>query len=175
MKKIGLLFREISEKQIKSNLKESNGVFIVKYSGLTSPDLSSLRQSLRSANASLFVVKNTTARRALKDSGLELLIKAVEGPCGLVFAKDEPVNTSRVLYDFSKGHENLKLEGGFLEERVLGKDDIKELAGLPTKDVLRAQAVMTLKSPVSGFVMTLSQMVSRFVYCLDQIKQKKTG
>jgi large subunit ribosomal protein L10 len=173
MKKLGLLVKEISEKQVKDNLKSSGSFFVVKYSGVSSPDLSSLRQSLKGSRADLFVVKNAVARRALKECGLETMIKSIEGPCGLVFVKDEPVATSKVLYNFTKDHEQLKLEGGFLEDKVIDKKDIEALAKLPSKEVLRAQVVITLKSPISGFVMVLAQTLRKFVICLDQIRIKK--
>lgn len=173
MKKIGLLFRGIAENRIKNNLKESNSIFIIRYLGLSSPDLTVLRHSLKNAKACLFVTKNNVARRALKDSGLEQIVNRIEGPCGLIFVKDEPVEPSKVLYNFSKEHEQLKLEGGFLKDRILEKKDIEVLAKLPSREVLRAQAVMTLKSPISGLVMVLSQTLRKLVVCLDQIKQKK--
>lgn len=174
-KKIGLLIKEVSEARIKNTLKESNALFIVKYSGVSGLGLSTLRQNLKGANASLFVVKNSVARRALKESGLAALIPSVEGPCGLVFAKDEPVGVSKVLFSFTKENENLKLEVGFLQDKIIDKKDIELLAKLPSKQVLRAQVVMALNSPISGLVMTLNQVLVKFVYCLDQIKQKKTG
>lgn len=173
MKKLGLLFKEVSEGQIKSSLKDSSALFIVKYSGLSSPDLSTLRQNLKTSNARLFVVKNSVARRALSNCGLDALIKSVEGPCGLVFVKDEPVGTSKVLCNFVKEHEPLKLEGGFLKDKVLEKKDIEALAKLPSKETLRAQVVMTLNSPISGLVITLNQVLAKFVYCIDRIREKK--
>lgn len=176
MKKIGLLVKEISENRIKNTVKESNAVFIIKYSGLSGPDLNALRQNLKGSNANLFVAKNSVTRRALSGSGLELLIKAVEGPCGLVFVKEEPVSASRVLYNFSKDHEHLKLEGGILRDpqiQVLEQKDIESMAKLPSREVLRAQLVMTLNSPIFGLVFALNQVLAKFVYCLEQIKQKK--
>lgn len=173
MKKLGLLFKEVSEGQIKSSLKNSNALFIVKYSGLSSPDLSSLRQNLKTSNARLFVVKNSVARRALKSAGLEDLLKSVEGPCGLVFVKDEPVGTSKVLCNFLKEHEPLKLEIGLLNNKVLEKKDIEAMAKLPSREVLRAQVVMALNSPISGIVITLNQILTKFVICIDRIKEKR--
>jgi len=174
MKKIGLIFKETSEKQIKNRLKSSDSLFIVRYSKLSSPDMTSLRMSLKSANASLFVVKNSVARRALKDSGLDLLLKKIDGPCGLIFAKDEPVNASRILCDFVKDHEPLKLEGAFFKDKVLEREDIQRLAKLPGKEVLRAQVVMTLNSSIVRLVLVLSGNLRKLVYCLDQIKNKKS-
>ncbi|MFA5114623.1 MAG: 50S ribosomal protein L10 [Candidatus Omnitrophota bacterium] len=173
MKKLGLLVKEISENRVKGYLKDSNSVFILKYSGLSSPDMTSLRQALIGINANFFVVKNSVARRALKEHGLEELIKSIEGPCGFVFAKDEPVGVCKALCGFAKEHEKLGLEGGFFQERLLDNKEIEAISKLPSKETLRAQAVLTLKSPITNIVMVLSATLKKFVCCLDQIKQKK--
>lgn len=174
MKKIGLLVKEISESRIKEFLEDSSALFIIKYSGLSSPDLSTLRQNLKNSHANLFVVKNSVARRALKNLKLDEIVKYIEGPCGLIFAKDEPVGPSKVLYAFIKDHEQLKLEGGYLKDRVIEKKDIESLARLPSREILRAQVLMTLNAPIAGLVFTLNQVLAKLVYCLDQIKNKKT-
>jgi ribosomal protein L10 len=167
MKKIGLIFKETSENRIKNYLKDSNAVFIIKYSGLSSPDLTQLRKNLRTSNATFFIVKNSVARRALEGSELKLMVKSIEGPCGMIFVKEEPVSASKVLCSFSKEHEQLKLEGVYL--------DIEQMSKLPSKEALRAQVVMALNSPISGLVITLNQILAKFVYCLNQIKQKKSN
>ena len=175
MKKIGLIFKEVSESRIKDTFKKSNALFLVKYSGVNSPDLSALRQSLKSSDARLFVVKNSVARRALKSSGLEAMVKGIEGPCGLVFVKEEPVGASKVLCNFIKDHEKLQVEGGYLQDKILEKKDIEAMSRLPSKETLRAQVVCALNSPIAGIVTTLNQLLVKFVICLDQIKQKKTS
>ncbi len=173
MKKIGLLVKDISESRIKSSLKEANSFFVVKYSGLSSPDLTLLRASLNRCKANFFVVKNSVAKRALKDSGLDAMVKIIEEPCGFVFVKEEPVDVSKILCGFSKDHGQLRLEGGFLQDKVLERKDIEILSKLPARVVLLTQMVMALNSPLSSSVNVLSQTLKKFVYCLDQIKQKK--
>jgi len=173
MKKIGLLVKEASENRIKSSFKSSKGLIIVKYSGVSSPDLSTLRKTLKGAGADLFVVKNSIARRAMKGLGLDNLIKSIETPCGMIFFKDEPVDTSKVLCAFRKEHEKLVLEGGLLQDKLLTLKDIETMSKLPSMEVLRAQVVVTLNAPISKFVIVLNQTLKKFVYCLDQIKQNK--
>ncbi|MBU1905923.1 MAG: 50S ribosomal protein L10 [Candidatus Omnitrophica bacterium] len=173
MEKIGLLLKEISGKKITDSIKESKAVIVLRYSGLSSPDLSLLRQSLRKTDASLFVVKNSTARRALKDAGLEALVKSVQGPCGIVFSKEEPVGASKALCDFAKEHDKLKFDSGFLKDRFIEKQEIESMARLPSKEVLRIQVVITLNAPIQRLVSSLNQIITKFVYCLDQIKIKK--
>jgi len=173
LKKIGLLFRETLESDINRQLKDSGSVFVIKYSKLSSPDMTALRMSLKGVNANLFVAKNSVARRALKEAKLEDLIRYIDGPCGIVFAKGEPVDVSKALYNFNREHEQLKLECGLLEDKLLNTKDIEILAKLASKEVLRGRVVMVLNSPICGLVYALKQTLTKFVYCLDQIKQKK--
>lgn len=175
MKKIGLLVKEASASRIKDNYKLAKGLVIVKYSGVSSPDMSNLRKTLKGAGADLFVVKNTTARKAMKELGLENLISSVETPCGMIFFKDEPVDTFKLLCAFRKEHEKLVLESGLFEDKLLTRKDIELISTLPSKDALRAKLVMTLNSPMVKLVMVLNQSLKKFVYCLDQIKSKKTN
>lgn len=173
MKKIGLLVKEASENRIKESFKSSKGLIIVKYSGVSSPDLSVLRKMLKTKGSNLFIVKNSIARRAVKELGLDGLIKSIETPCGMIFFKDEPVDTSKVLCDFRKEHDKLVLEGGLLQEKLLTSKDIENMSKLPSREVLLTQLVVGLNSPISKFVVVLSQTLKKFVYCLDQIKNSK--
>jgi len=135
--------------------------------------LSTLRQNLKDSNATLFVVKNSIACRALASIGREALVKMIEGPCGMVFVKDEPVAISKVLCKFSKEHQQLKLEGGLLNDKLLEVKDIESMSKLPSKQGLRAQVVMTLNAPISGLIFSLNQVLAKLVYCLEAIRQKK--
>ena len=173
MKKVSLIVKEVSENRIKESIKQSGSFLIVKYSGVSSPDMSNLRMALRAVEADMFVVRNTTARRAVKDFGNDDLMKLIDGPCGFVFFKDEPVAASKVLYGFAKDHEKLKLEGGLLKDRVLGVKDIEQMAKLPSREMLRAQAVMALKSPINGIVGVLKGSLRKLVWCMVEIKNKK--
>lgn len=175
MKKLGLVFRETLESRIKKELKDAQGLFLVRYSKVKSPEMSVLRLSLLGSRSTLFVSKNSILRRALKDSGKEDILKFIDGPCGLVFAMEEPVGTSRALYNFAKEHEQLQLACGMLEDRFLEKKDIEALARIPGKETLRLKAVVALKSPITGCVFVLKQTLSKLAYCLVQIKNKKTG
>ncbi len=175
MKKIGQIIKETSENRIKDSFKLSSGLIIIKYSGVTSPDMSSLRKTLKVSGSDLFVVKNSIAKRAMKELGREELIKSIESPCGMIFFKDEPVDISRILCAFRKDHEKLVLEGGFLQDKLLTLKDIEVMSTLASKDALRAKLVVTLNAPISKLAIVLNQTLKKFVYCLDQIKQKKSN
>ncbi|MDD2751969.1 MAG: 50S ribosomal protein L10 [Candidatus Omnitrophica bacterium] len=174
MKKIGLIVKEASESRVKTCLKGSGSFFVVKYSGLSSPDITALRLSLKGSQADFFVVKNSVARRALKSAGMENAVKYVDGPCGIIFVKEEPVDVSKVLFNFLKEHEKFQFGVGFLKDQVLEKKDIEALAKLPSKQALRQQLVVALNSPISRLVCALNGTLSKFVICLDKIKEKKS-
>ena len=173
MKKLSTQFKEASENRIKKGLKESEAFFVIKYSKLSGPDLNALRKSLRAIDSEMLVVRNNTAKRALKTLENETLLNLIQGPCGFVFSKSEPVEASKVLFNFTKDHGNLKLEGGLLKDKLISSKDIETLAKLPSKDVLRAKVVVALKSPITGFVFVLKGNLRKLVFCLEQIKQKK--
>lgn len=174
MKKLGLLFKETSQKQIEDNISSSGAMFIMKYSGISSPDLTKLRQDLKAYSGRFMVVQNSVLKRAVKNSPLQPFAEGLTGPYGVVFVKDEPPAACRVLCDFSKEHSELVLEKGLFEDRVLEAEDIQALSCLPSKEVLRAQVVMALNAPIAGLVKTLHQVVAKFVYCIDQIRKKKS-
>ncbi|MCX5693596.1 MAG: 50S ribosomal protein L10 [Candidatus Omnitrophica bacterium] len=173
MKKIGLLVKETSGSRIKDSFKASQGLIIVKYSGVSSPDMSNLRKTLKGSGADLFVVKNSIARRVMKELGLDGLIPSMQTPCGMIFFKGEPVDTSRVLCAFRKEHEKLVLEGGLLQDKLLTLKDIEVMSTLPSKDVLRGKVVVALNSPIVKLVIVLNGTLKKLVVCLDQIKQNK--
>ncbi len=91
----------------------------------------------------------------------------------MVFAKEEPVGVSKVLFNFTKEHENLKLDGGFLQDKLLEKKDIETLAKLPSKHALRTQVVVVLNSPISGLVIALNQILSKICLLFRPDKTKK--
>jgi large subunit ribosomal protein L10 len=172
MKKLSTIFKEASENRIKKGLKDSEAFFVVKYSKLSGPDLNALRKSLRGIDSEMLVVRNNTARRALVGQN-EALLNFIQGPCGFVFSKKEPVEASKVLFNFTKDHANLILEGGLLKDKLLNSKDIEALAKLPSREVLLTKTVMAIKSPITGFVFVLKGNLRKLVFCLEQIKQKK--
>ncbi len=174
MKKIGQLVKETSGSRIKENFKVSQGLIIVKYSGVSSPDMSILRKTLKGSGADLFVVKNSIARRVMKEMGIEGLIPSIQSPCGMIFFKDEPVDASRILCAFRKEHDKLVLEGGLLQDKLLSLKDIETMSTLPSKDILRGKVVVALNGPIAKFVVVLNGTLKKIVVCLDQIRQSKS-
>ena len=128
MKKISVLVKETSSNRILQGISGNKSCFVINYSGLSSPAMSTLRIALRGANAELFVVKNTVAKKALKDRISDDVLNLIEGPAGIVFYKDDPVAASKALFDFVKDNEKLKVAGGFMQEHMVTAKDLEALS-----------------------------------------------
>lgn len=173
MEKIGRLIHKIIEDQIRQSLKETDTLFVIGYSGLSSSQMNVLRQSLRQSKSNLFVIKNSIAKRAFDDIGLKELSGMLQGPCGLIFIKDDPIATSKVIYNFAKEYQSLKIEGGILKNKILHKTDIMTLATLPNKKMLYTKIAIGIKAPIYNLVGVLNNTLKKLVILLEQIKNKK--
>lgn len=129
-------------------LKEQNFVVVVEASGLTVAQITGLRGKIRAAGASYRVTKNTLARLALKGTHFEGLTKLLRGPTAMAFAKD-PVAVAKVLVDFAKGNDKLKVIGANLNGQMLDAKATQTLASLPSLDVLRAKIVGIIQTPAT--------------------------
>ena len=149
-------------KNFNETLKEKEFLLVAHYKGLTVSEISSLRQKIKSANSIFKVAKNTLAKRALKNTDFEVLDKFFVGPTSIAYS-DDPLSTSKVMMDFAKENENLKILGGAMSGKELNIDEIKNLASLPSMDALRAKIVGLLlasqRSLVSIFQANQSNLI----------------
>jgi len=151
---------------------EVNTGVVTHYRGLSVADMSELRSSLRAADVSLRVVKNTLARRAAEGTGFKLAEDLFAGPVAIAYGND-PVGLARVLSDFAKGNEALKILGGVLDGKRLEKAGVSALASLPSREVLLARMLGSMQSPLSGFVRTLHEVPTSFVRVLAAVRDQK--
>lgn len=174
MKKVSDIFRELTDKHLKENLNSNEGLFLFKYTGATSADLTKLRRNLKNVHAKMFVAKNSFINIALKsiNKGNDVL-SLIEGPTALIFVKNDPVGVSKVLIDFAKTHETVVLRGGYFNDRVINSQDFKMLANIPPKQVLYQQVAVAFNAPVSKLAMSLNQIVTKIAYALKAVSDKK--
>ena len=142
-------------KQFNSVLKDKEFMLVANYQGLNVSQISSLRSQISAANSNFRVAKNTLAKMAIKNTNFEMLEKLFVGPTSIAYS-DDPVSTSKVLVDFAKDNDNLKILGGVMGDKELSVDDIKTLASLPSLEVLRAQLIGLLVSTQTSIVCALN-------------------
>jgi large subunit ribosomal protein L10 len=160
--------------KLKKNLKEAKAVVFADYQGLSVKDLKELRKDLRERGVQFQIAKKTLIRLAVKDGGLdEIPDEALEGPVGVAFSMEDEFAAAKILHNFGKKNENLKLRGSIFQGRVLSVAETKELALIPEYDELIGQFVYLLKSPISGFHGVLNNTISGFVRVLNAIGEKQ--
>ena len=158
--------------QVSDVLSDSKTAIVAEYRGLTVGKMTSLRREAREAGVYLRVVKNTLARRAVKDSDFECLDEHLVGPLALAASVD-PVAAAKVLARFDKANEAFSIKVGAMSGSLLSIEDISALAKLPGREELLATLVGTMQAPITKFVQTLSEIPSKFVRTLAAVRDAK--
>ena len=142
---------------VQAKLKNSPFVLIADYSGMQVKHFQELRVRLEGAKAQIHVVKNTFAKRAIKDLGLPALDEALSGQTAMVTGEEDICAAAKILKTFVAEFEKPPVKAGILDNAVLNADQVKALADLPSKDVLRATLLGVLLAPASKLVRTLNE------------------
>ena len=148
--------KEAKVAEIKEKLEKSKAVVLSKYQGLTVEEDTTLRKNLREAGVEYKVYKNTLVTLAAKELGLEGIVEYLEGPVSIAFSYEDVTVGARILNDFAKDHKKLELKAGIVEGEVYDEAKIKQLATIPSKEVLIAKLLGSIKSPISSFARVLS-------------------
>ena len=110
----------------------------------------------------------------MRGQGVETLDSYLEGPTGIAFGADE-VSCAKVLSDFAREFEKPTVKAAYVAGHVYGPDGVKKLAQLPPREVLLAQFIGGLRSPMQGFVGVLAGSLRQIVGVMDAIGKKKQG
>ena len=148
--------KEAKVAEIKEKLEKATSVVLSQYQGLTVEEDTVLRKNLREAGVEYKVYKNTLVTIAAKELGLEGIVEYLEGPVAIAFGYEDVTVAARVLNDFAKDHKKLELKAGIVEGEVYDTDKIKQLATIPSKEVLIAKLLGSIKSPISSFARVIN-------------------
>jgi large subunit ribosomal protein L10 len=159
---------------IKDRFQRMTSAVFVDFAGMTVEEVSKLRESFRAKGVEYKVVKNTLVAKALADTAwLKQLKPALKGMTGVAWSFEEPSAAARVVKDFKKDNEKLKIKAGLLEGQVLtGAAVENQLAVLPSKDEARAMLLATFMAPAQRFVMLLNAPARNFVGVLAAKERK---
>ncbi|QEA12675.1 50S ribosomal protein L10 [Comamonas flocculans] len=133
---------------------------IAEYRGITVADMTKLRANARSQGVALSVLKNTLARRAVAGGSFDVLADQMTGPLIYGFSEDA-VAAAKVVADFAKTNDKLVIRGGAFAGKTLDVNGVKELASIPSKDVLLAQLCGLLMSPISRTAVVLGALATK--------------
>jgi large subunit ribosomal protein L10 len=133
---------------------------IAEYRGITVADMTKLRTIARSNGVALSVLKNTLARRAVAGSGFEVVSDQMTGPLIYGFSEDA-VAAARVGADFAKTNDKLVIRAGAYGGKALDVNGVKQLASIPSKEVLLAQLLGLMQSPISRIARVMAALAEQ--------------
>lgn len=161
--------------EISKKLADSQAVFVTEYRGLTVSQLATVRTALRPADAQLAVYKNTLAKLAVRNAGLDGLDELLVGPTALTFVKGDVAGAAKALRDSSKTLTALVIKGGVLGTAALSDSDVTALADLPSRDELLAMFAGALQAPLVKTAGLLQALPRNFAYGLSALIEKQAA
>lgn len=159
--------------KIKEELGGVQAMWVVDYRGVTVKEAHTLRQSVREAQASMKVYKNTLMRLALSELGLPEMGEVLEGPSAFVFCGEDPVASAKALKDFAKENKNLTIKGGIMDGAFVDEAQVNAIAALPSREELIAKILGTISNPLTQTVRVLNGPMEAFARCVSQIAEQK--
>lgn len=155
--------------ELTERLRTSETLIVADYRGLTNAEIDALRTRLLEHGARFAVVKNTLTRRAAEAAGADALLALLEGPTAIAFVESggDPVAVAKALADAARETKVLALRGGLLEGQAMSGEEVESLAKLPPADVLRAQLVGAIVSPLTTVVALLVAPLRDLVGLID--------
>jgi len=133
---------------------------MAEYRGITVADMTRLRTTARNSGVTLSVLKNTLARRAVAGSAFEVVSDQMTGPLIYSFSVDA-VAAAKVVAEFAKTNDKLVIRGGAYGGKVLDINGVKQLASIPSKEVLLSQLLGLMQSPISRTARVLAALAEK--------------
>jgi len=157
--------------EIADEFSASVGAVLTEYRGLTVKELKDLRRSL-GANADYAVVKNTLAKIAAKNSGIEGFDDLLTGPTAIAFIKGDVVEAAKGLRDFAKANPNLVIKGGVYEGKALDAAEVAKLADLESREVLLAKLAGAMTASLSQALYVFNALPQKAAQLAAALQEK---
>jgi len=136
---------------------DSKAMIVSEYIGLSMKQIDDLRSKVRAVGGEFHIIKNTLAKVAFEQAGLPEANQLLEGSSAVLFAFENAPEAAKVINEFARTSDFVKVKGGYLDRRFINTREITALAELPPLPVVRAQLLGTIMAPASKLVRTLAE------------------
>ncbi|MFY1635874.1 50S ribosomal protein L10 [Solwaraspora sp. WMMB335] len=158
--------------ELTERFRESGATVLTEYRGLTVSQLTQLRRSL-GQDVIYSVAKNTLAKRAATDAGIDGLDDLFTGPTALTFVSGDVVEAAKGLRDFAKANPALIIKGGVFEGRTISATEVTKLADLESREVLLAKLAGAMKANLSKAAAVLQAPLSKTARLAAALQDKR--
>lgn len=152
--------KEAVIKEVTDLAAKAQTLVMAEYRGITVADMTELRNKARSHGVALSVLKNTLVRRAVAGSSFEIVADQMSGPLIYGFSEDA-VAAAKVVADFAKTNDKLVIRAGVYDGKALDVNGVKQLASIPSKEVLLSQLCGLLMSPIARTAVVLGALAKK--------------
>ena len=160
--------------KLTDKFKNSSALYFAKYTGVNVEQAAKLRMKFIDNDVDFLISKNTLSKIAAKNAGYDdLFDNILSGQIAIAYANSDPTSPARVIKEFSKDNESFEVVGLYFDGNLYDPSKYKELASLPTKDVLLTKFIYCLNSPMSNTVLLLSASMTKLVGTLKSLENQK--
>jgi len=161
-------------KDTQERITDVRGIYLADFSGLTVEKMTDLRRRCREQGVQFRVIKNTLLRRAFNARGITELDDFLVGNTGLVFSPASEMAPARILSDFAKENEKLKVKAAVVDGRLFDAKSIATLATLPSREVLLSQVLATFIAPMTQFLAAVNAALATPANMADALHREKS-
>jgi len=158
--------------ELTEHFRKAPATLLTEYRGLTVKQLTELRRSL-GKNTTYAVAKNTLAKRAATDAGIEGLDKLFTGPTALAFVSGDPVEAAKSLREFAKANPLLVIKGGVFEGKAITAAEVAKIADLESREVLLAKLAGAMKANLSKAAALFQAPLSQAARTIGALQDKR--
>jgi large subunit ribosomal protein L10 len=160
--------------ELTEHFRSANATVLTEYRGLTVSQITNLRRSL-GRETTYSVAKNTLAKRAATQAGIDGLDALFTGPTALAFVSGDPVEAAKGLREFAKAHPALIIKGGVFEGRPISAAEVNRLADLESREVLLAKLAGAMKANLSKAAALFQAPLVQAVRTVAALQDKRSG
>ena len=147
--------------ELAEQLKASTAGVLVNYQGITVDDDTKMRKALREAGVKYMVVKNSLTGRACEEAGFGDMKQYLSGMTAIAIGSEDPIAPAKVLKEYAEKVESFSILAGYLDGKVIDVKTVEALADIPSKEVLIAKFLGSIKSPLYGFAYALQAVIDK--------------
>lgn len=147
--------------KLSEKFAKAKGIVLVDYCGMTVAEDTALRNEMRKNNVEYKVIKNRIILRAFDKAGYKGLESALQGTTAVAISYDDPVTPAKLLSENVKKINKTAIKGGVVEGSIMGADEIKKVADIPSKQTLLSQLVGLLTSPMRSLAVAIGEVAKK--------------
>lgn len=160
-------------KVIAEKLQAAQSLVMADFTGLSVLQMTDFRAKCRAQKVECRVVKNRLAKIAADAADLAVVKDQLTGPTAFIFGPESQVDPAKIVMDFAKEHEALKVKGGIVDGQFLVPEQVVALSKIPGRDVLISQMMGSINAPLRGLAVTIGGVATALARVIDAVAKQK--